>query len=730
MESVYALAQRLAGSGIAVIPIRCDGSKAPAWKEWKTYELRLPTLHELKKMFSGRTVGIAAIGGKVSGNLECIDFEVLELFDKWASDIELEFPGLLSRLVITRTPSKGAHVWYRCDVIGGNVKLSRRYPTEEELAKDPRMKWETLVETRGENGYALLPGSPPACHEMNKSYEYASLGLGDLGLVRKVEIDQRNRMIDLARQFNSFIEEPRGNRPTRNGVATGLMPGDDFDKRGNWQEILEPAGWSLESGTWDDGRLCRPGKERGVSATVGFARGQLGEPLLHVFSSNAPIPTGTYGRFRAFAYIHHNQNFIDAATELYGKGYGDRVKPVQVERKATEIPADSELVTTNLTSVKAKPVHYLVPGRIAFRKLHLVAGRGGSGKSSLFRRCVADWTAGRPTFGLDYPSPGPIDVLLLCGEDGLADTIVTGLAAEGADLSRVEFIEAVSIKGRSQEFTLSPENIGLIRKKLAEKPSIRVIIIDPIASYVGRLKVDDSRATELRAGVLDPLNALTEETGVTIVMVAHLNKGHGHDAVDRIAGSAAYRDAVRAAYMVAPSPDDEDSRLLSPIKWNLPGFEKTSIPFRQVIPDDETLDRVLSLPNFDELGEHDRHIIRGQIRQMEFESPCRVDLSTMFGGKTTPVKKESASDVAKCKEWMVKFLATYAYPSNEINEAAAKAGYSFSVVKKAKAELGKKGTGDIVNRQFKDSTGKEEWWSGLGPSDGWKFRPMEQEIPE
>jgi RecA-family ATPase len=85
----------------------------------------------------------------------------------------------------------------------------------------------------------------------------------------------------------------------------------------------------------------------------------------------------------------------------------------------------------------------LVPGRIAYGKVQLVAGRGGSGKSTLLRRAVADFTRGRPSFGLTYAVAGPIDVLLVFGEDGPEGTIIPGLAAESADLLRVGIVEGM-----------------------------------------------------------------------------------------------------------------------------------------------------------------------------------------------------------------------------------------------------------------------------------------------
>src|SRR5262245_25489082 len=72
-----------------------------------------------------KAVGIAAICGRVSGNLEVIDFESAAPFDNWVAVIKTQDTALASALVILGTPSGGHHVYYRCnDPIEGNQKLA------------------------------------------------------------------------------------------------------------------------------------------------------------------------------------------------------------------------------------------------------------------------------------------------------------------------------------------------------------------------------------------------------------------------------------------------------------------------------------------------------------------------------------------------------------------------------------------------------------------------------
>ena len=77
MNATFDLACSLTQAGVSVIPILPDGSKRPAVK-WKPFQERIATEEELREMFTGEG-GLAAIAGRVSGELECLDFEARSL---------------------------------------------------------------------------------------------------------------------------------------------------------------------------------------------------------------------------------------------------------------------------------------------------------------------------------------------------------------------------------------------------------------------------------------------------------------------------------------------------------------------------------------------------------------------------------------------------------------------------------------------------------------------------
>jgi putative DNA primase/helicase len=244
-------------AGLSVIPIRRDGSKAPTCA-WKRYQKLRATEAKLRAWFGHPDPpGIAILGGAVSGGLELLDFDVgaETIYPQWRELVEAERLGLLAKLSVVRTPRPGFHIRYRCVEIPipGNMKLA----VDPDLPEDDRC----LIETRGEGGYALAPGSPAACHKSGGIYEH--IEGPSLTDVRTITAAEREILLRVARSFDRTAQEERAAPAGANN-----RPGDDFNRRGpDWAEIL--IGWT-EMRSYPDGKRYwrRPGKEgQGWSAT-------------------------------------------------------------------------------------------------------------------------------------------------------------------------------------------------------------------------------------------------------------------------------------------------------------------------------------------------------------------------------------------------------------------------------------------------------------------------------
>jgi hypothetical protein len=340
-HSIYDAAVTYVAAGLSVIPIAGNGKKGPAYgllpiigvndegrprHSWKPFQSRLPTEDELRNWFTswGGVPGIAVVCGHVSGDLEAIDIDSAEYAEPWLAEVQSRAPGLQEKLILVRTPRPGLHVYYRCAALESNQKLAQiALPTAEGCPPDIK----TIIETRGQGGYAMIPPTPGYCHPTGREYQYVtSKTLAD---VQTISAEERAILIQAAKSFDSPpvrppVMAPRL-RPSR--LPSDLRrPGDDFDHRVSWQELLEGHGWRFSHQAFDGiDHWTRPGKSEGTSATVNYE----GIDLLHVFTSNAPPLEAetSYTKFAFYAHMEHDGDFTKAAAALRAAGFGQPTLP-------------------------------------------------------------------------------------------------------------------------------------------------------------------------------------------------------------------------------------------------------------------------------------------------------------------------------------------------------------------------------------------------------------------
>jgi putative DNA primase/helicase len=112
-------------------------------------------------------------------------------------------------------------------------------------------------------------------------------------------------------------------------------------------------------------------------------------------------------------------------------------------------------------------------------------------------------------------------------------------------------------------------DLQLLEKKIVAMGDVKVVTIDPVASYLG--KVDSHKNNEVRS-VLEPLSEMADRHGTAILSVTHLAKAGanaGRKALDRIIGSVAFTGAPRAVFVVINDPEQEGRKLFLPVKNNL-----------------------------------------------------------------------------------------------------------------------------------------------------------------
>lgn len=330
MSSTLAAARALFEAGISTVAVATDGSKRPRG-EWKEYQSRRANQQELIQWFgNGHSPGIGVVTGTVSGNLEMAEIEGRAFEHLQALEDAARASGLgplwdkLETGWLERSPSGGIHWFYRLPYAPArNTKLASRPATPEELAENPLEKRKVLAETRGEGGFVVTAPSNGTTHESGKPWELIA---GGPATVPTLTAEEHEAFHALLMTLNVEPPEPepaprQGPTAATSGMWGAVSPGDDFEAKTDWADILVPAGWRLTHTIGRTRYWMRPGKQHGrSSATTGNSPDR---DRLFVFSTSTEFEAETpYTKFGAYALLNHGNDHSAAASELRRTGYG------------------------------------------------------------------------------------------------------------------------------------------------------------------------------------------------------------------------------------------------------------------------------------------------------------------------------------------------------------------------------------------------------------------------
>jgi P4 family phage/plasmid primase-like protien len=317
-------------AGASVVRAAIDGTKRPDGA-WKQYQTKRPTEDTIRAWFNTGHPGLGIILGSVSGGLEMLEFEGRAVAEKLHEEFDdiADASGLgdvwqrIKDGYCEQTPSGGYHLIYR--VTGGdvlsNTKLARRPATDDELTTKPGEKIKVLVETRGEGGFVVTAPSHGPVHPNGQPWQLLA---GHPATVATITAAERDALFSIARMLDQMPAAPEPQPPTRTDPANdlgGVNPGDDYEQRTDWADILTPHGWKLLGQHGRTRYWQRPGKtDPGPSATTGHADDR---DRLYVFTTSTEFEAERpYTKFGAYALLEHGGDHSAAAKELRRRGYG------------------------------------------------------------------------------------------------------------------------------------------------------------------------------------------------------------------------------------------------------------------------------------------------------------------------------------------------------------------------------------------------------------------------
>ena len=267
---------------------------------------------------------------------------------------------------------------------------------------------------------------------------------------------------------------------------------------------------------------------------------------------------------------------IEEARQVFNSVFQPRAKsPATAPPEETNTKPKgraNEVIVECAADVEIKPVEWLWRGWLPKGKLTILAGKGGTGKTTLALLIAATITA-----DVQFPdgfSCAEGNILIWSGEDAPEDTLIPRLKASGANLEKCFFIQGAVVDGEHRPFDPA-RDIPMLETKVKEIGEVAMLIIDPVVNAVSG---DMNKANEVRR-CLQPLVDFGLNNNCAVLGITHFKKGSaGNHAQERVIGSQAF-GALARMVLVAAQEEGKDKRVLARAKSNVAldygGFEYT-----------------------------------------------------------------------------------------------------------------------------------------------------------
>jgi len=446
----------------------------------------------------------------------------------------------LFETLVVETPNKGYHFYWKTVIPYGNSSGS--LPDG--------------IDVRGKGGYVIAPGSslpdgrsyrivqgswdaiqplPDALAAFLREKHTASLPALPSDTTA-LPVSDREREYAQAALVNevaklSAMTEGSGRNAALNDAAFALGTMD------GWID-LNMASESLLAASVANGYVAKDGQAAAVNTiTSGINAGRttprppLSAPELEDFSDLMPF----IERYK------HKHGLVSSASSRH--------------KRSVTIMQGSDIVEESIS--------WLWEGYLPKGKLTLLAGAGGTGKSTIAFNLAATVTNGGVwPDGTRCKESG--QVLIWSSEDDPADTIKPRLMAVGANDRRYGVIAgAVDENGDTCQFDPATD-IESLREAVTRLGGVSLLIIDPIVTAITG---DMHKANDVRRSLQTIVN-FAAECDCAVLGITHFAKGTaGKNSAERVIGSQAFAAFARMV-LVAAKEEDSDRRVFTRAKSN------------------------------------------------------------------------------------------------------------------------------------------------------------------
>lgn len=302
----------------------------------------------------------------------------------------------------------------------------------------------------------------------------------------------------------------------------------------------------------------------------------------------------------------------------------------------------------SMAEVEEKEAEWLIPQYIPKGNIAVLAGDGGSGKTTTWCGVAASVSAGKKVFfdavPEEFATGEPQKVLFFSSEDSMEYTLKTRLRKAGANLGNI-----FSVSLQDESFSEIKFDSPLLENLIAQiKPTL--VIFDPVQSFIPS-NIQMGQRNAMR-NCFNPLIGIGEKYGCTFLIIVHTNKRQGVFGRNRVADSADIWDIARSVLIVGETQDGK--RYVSHEKSNYGEPGETAIF--------SIKDGVAAFEEYS--GKKDKDFVQ----ERDFET-------------------RQAPQRADAELFIYDFLKNGKKPTRDLDDAAKAAGISNATLRRAKEQL-------------------------------------------